>query len=171
MMRETAGRWMVQRIFAAGLGLALAVGAAASYGQAARATAGSQSKPPTPGMPEARATQPKPSDTLPGLTVDQTRFFRYFDRDGDGQIGREEYRNMIVQFFESMDREHHGYVTDAEIRKLFPAVHQGEPLDPKLRMSLTQFEDFMMARFDRADSDHTSKLPPDQFKTLQSMPE
>jgi len=164
-------RPMGQRIFVAGLGLALLAGAAASFGQAAGATAGSQSKPPTPGMPEARATQPKTSDTLPGLTAEQTRFFRYFDRDGDGQIGREEYRNVIVQFFESMDREHHGYVTDAEIRKSFPAVHQGEPLNPKLRMSLTQFEDFMMARFDRADSDHTGKLPPDQFKALQGMPE
>jgi len=45
------------------------------------------------------------------------------------------------------------------------------PIDPKLKMSLTQFEDFMMRRFDKADSDHTGYLPPDQFVALQNTPE
>ena len=37
------------------------------------------------------------------------------------------------------------------------------PVDPKLRMSLTQFEDFMMARFDKADADHTGWLSQEQI--------
>jgi EF hand len=110
-------------------------------------------------------------DTLAGLTPDQAKFFRYFDANQDGKISREEYRNVVVRFFEKMDRKHHGWVDDAEIRKEFPAVHADRPIDPKLRMSLTEFEDFMMARFDKADDDHTGWLTPKQFVALQHMTE
>lgn len=109
-------------------------------------------------------------DPLAGLTLDQAKFFRYFDADQDGRITREEYRNVVVGFFEQMDRKHHGWVDDREIRKAFPAVHSDRPVDPKLRMSLTEFEDFMMARFDRADADHTGWLSPEQFVALQHLP-
>ena len=71
-------------------------------------------------------------DPLAGLTPDQARFFRYFDVNQDGRIMREEYRNVVVRFFEQMDRKHHGWVDDAEIRKAFPAVHANQPIDPKL---------------------------------------
>jgi hypothetical protein len=110
-------------------------------------------------------------DPLAGLTPDQARFFRYFDADQDGRITREEYRNVVVRFFEQMDRKHHGWVDDAEIRKAFPAVHADRPIDPKLKMSLTEFEDFMMARFDKADDDHTGWLSPKQFVALQHLAE
>jgi Ca2+-binding EF-hand superfamily protein len=70
----------------------------------------------------------KPDTPIPGLTEEQSEFFRYVDANGDGQISREEYRNVIVRFFERMDRRHHGYVTDKEIRKAFPAVRQGQPI-------------------------------------------
>lgn len=109
-------------------------------------------------------------DPLAGLTPDQAKFFRYFDADQDGKITREEYRNVVVRFFEQMDRKHHGWVSDAEIRKSFPAFHSNQPVDPKLRMSLTEFEDFMMARFDKADADHTGWLSPEQFVALQNLP-
>lgn len=108
-------------------------------------------------------------DPLAGLTPDQAKFFRYFDADQDGRITREEYRNVVVRFFEQMDRKHHGWVSDPEIRKAFPAVHANQPIDPKLRMSLTEFEDFMMARFDKADADHTGWLSPEQFVALQHL--
>jgi hypothetical protein len=108
---------------------------------------------------------------LVGLTAEQAKFFRYFDANEDGKITREEYRNVIVRFFEQMDRKHHGWVDDAEIRKAFPGARANRPIDPKLKMSLTQFEDFMMRRFDKADSDHTGYLPPDQFVALQNTPE
>jgi hypothetical protein len=111
------------------------------------------------------------TDPLAGLTPDQAKFFRYFDADQDGKITREEYRNVIVRFFEQMDRKHHGWVSDAEIRKAFPAVHADRPIDPKLKMSLTEFEDFMMARFDKADDDHTGWLSPKQFVVLQHLAE
>jgi len=109
-------------------------------------------------------------DPLAELTPDQARFFRYFDVNQDGRIMREEYRNVVVRFFEQMDRKHHGWVDDAEIRKAFPAVHANQPIDPKLKMSLTEFEDFMMARFDKADADHTGWLSPEQFVALQHLP-
>ena len=109
-------------------------------------------------------------DPLVGLTADQAKVFRYFDADQDGKITREEYRNVVVRFFEQMDRKHHGWVNDAEIRKAFPAVHADQPIDPKLKMSLTEFEDFMMARFDKADADHTGWLSPEQFVALQHLP-
>lgn len=110
-------------------------------------------------------------DPLAGLTPEQAKFFRYFDANQDGKITREEYRNVVVRFFEQMDRKHHGWVSDAEIRKAFPAVHADKPVDPKLHMSLTEFEDFMMARFDNADDDHTGWLTPKQFVALQHLPE
>ena len=110
-------------------------------------------------------------DPSAGLTPDQAKFFRYFDADQDGRITREEYRNVVVRFFEQMDRKHHGWVDDAEIRKAFPAVHADRPIDPKLKMSLTEFEDFMMARFDKADDDHTGWLSPKQFVALQHLAE
>jgi hypothetical protein len=110
-------------------------------------------------------------DPLAELTPDQAKFFRYFDADQDGRITREEYRNVVVRFFEQMDRKHHGWVGDAEIRKAFPAVHADRPIDPKLKMSLTEFEDFMMARFDKADDDHTGWLSPKQFVALQHLAE
>jgi EF hand len=119
----------------------------------------------------ARAQTNAPAkDPLAGLTPDQAKFFRYFDANQDGRITREEYRNVVVRFFEQMDRKHHGWVDDAEIRKAFPAVHANQPIDPKLRMSLTQFEDFMMRRFDKADDDHTGWLSPEQFVALQHLP-
>jgi hypothetical protein len=111
------------------------------------------------------------TDPLAGLTPDRAKFFRYFDADQDGKITREEYRNVVVRFFEQMDRKHHGWVGDAEIRKAFPAVHADRPIDPKLKMSLTEFEDFMMARFDKADDDHTGWLSPKQFVALQHLSE
>jgi hypothetical protein len=70
-----------------------------------------------------------------------------------------------------MDRRHHGYVTDKEIRKAFPAVRQGQPIDPHIRMSLTEFEDFMLARFDKADVEHNGVLPRAEFKVLQNTPQ
>jgi Ca2+-binding EF-hand superfamily protein len=119
----------------------------------------------------AKDAETKPDAAIPGLTDEQSRFFRYFDANQDGQISREEYRNVIVRFFERMDRRHHGYVDDAEMRKAFPAVRQGQPIDPHLRMSLTEFEDFMLARFDKADVEHNGVLPPAEFKVLQNTPE
>jgi hypothetical protein len=110
-------------------------------------------------------------DPLAGLTPGQAKFFRYFDANQDNRISREEYRNAVVRFFETMDRKHHGWVGDEEIRKAFPAVHADRPIDPKLRMSLTEFEDLMMARFDRADDDHTGWLTPKQFVALQHIAE
>jgi hypothetical protein len=123
----------------------------------------------TPGT--AQDTAAKPDAPIPGLSEEQSEFFRYFDANGDGQISREEYRNVIVRFFEKMDRRHHGYVTDKEIRKAFPAVRQGQPIDPQFRMSLTEFEDFMLARFDKADVEHNGVLPPAEFKVLQNTPQ
>jgi hypothetical protein len=123
----------------------------------------------TPGTAQDTAT--KPDAPIPGLTEEQSKFFRYFDANGDGQISREEYRNVIVRFFESMDRHHHGYVTDKEIRKAFPAVRKGQPIDPHIRMSLTEFEDFMLARYDKADVEHNGVLPPAEFKVLQNTPQ
>jgi hypothetical protein len=38
-------------------------------------------------------------------------------------------------------------------------------------MSLTEFEDFMMARFDKADDDHTGWLSTKQFVALQHLAE
>jgi hypothetical protein len=119
----------------------------------------------------AQDTPARPDSPIPGLTEEQSEFFRYFDANGDGQISREEYRNVIVRFFEQMDRRHHGYVTDKEIRKAFPAVRLGQPIDPHIRMSLTEFEDFMLARFDKADVEHNGVLPPGEFKVLQNIPQ
>lgn len=119
----------------------------------------------------AQDTAAKPDAPISGLTEEQSEFFRYFDANGDGQISREEYRNVIVRFFEKMDRRHHGYVTDKEIRKAFPAVGQGQAIDPHVRMSLTEFEDFMLARFDKADVEHNGVLPPAEFKVLQNTPQ
>jgi hypothetical protein len=75
---------------------------------------------------------------------------------------------VIVRFFESMDRRHHGYVTDKEIRKAFPAVRQGQPIDPQIRMSLTEFEDFMLARFDKGDVEHNGVLPQPSSKSCKT---
>ena len=35
-------------------------------------------------------------------------------------------------------------------------------------LSLTEFEDFMLARFDKADVEHNGVLPPAEFKVLQN---
>jgi hypothetical protein len=121
--------------------------------------------------PPAPDADKKTQEPIPGLTEEQSSFFRYFDANQDGKISREEYRNVIVRFFERMDRKHHGYVTDQEIRKAFPAVRRGEAMDPKLRLSITQFEDFMLARFDKADVEHNGFVPPAEFKVLQNTPE
>jgi hypothetical protein len=35
-------------------------------------------------------------------------------------------------------------------------------------LSLTEFEDFMLVRFDKADVEHNGALPPAEFKVLQN---
>ena len=49
----------------------------------------------------AQEAETKPDAPIPGLTDEQSRFFRYFDANQDGQISREEYRNVIVRFSSS----------------------------------------------------------------------
>jgi hypothetical protein len=124
-----------------------------------------QTAAPQPDSEQAASAQQQ--EALVGLTPEQAKFFRFFDSNQDGRVSREEYRNVVVRFFGQMDRRHHGWVDDVEIRKAFPAVNAGKPIDPKLRMSLTEFEDFMLARFDKADDDHTGWLTPKQFVALQ----
>jgi hypothetical protein len=70
-----------------------------------------------------------------------------------------------MRFFEKMDRRHHGYVTDKEIGNGFPAVRKDQPIDPHFRMSLTEFEDFMLNRFDKADVEHNGVLPPGRIQS------
>ena len=78
---------------------------------------------------------------------------------------------MIVRFFESMDRRHHGYVTDKEIRRGVPRCAAGASPSSAYSHVLTQFEDFMLARFDKADVEHNGVLPPAEFKVLQNTPQ
>ncbi len=106
------------------------------------------------------APPPKPTDAKPptigSLDEKETKSFRRFDRDGDGKITVEEYRNSVVRIFTRLDKKKRGYLDQSEA----PKTAKG----PKDRITLPEFQDAMMVRFRKADADHDGLLTPDEFK-------
>ena len=118
--------------------------------------------------PPAQAPTPN-NDQLPA-TIDslnerETRLFERFDRNGDGVISLEEYRNQIVRYFNWLDKRHRGFLDESSLRNVDPEDLKNKPNDTTDRISLEDFQNLALIDFQKADANHDGQLTPEEFKT------
>ncbi len=84
------------------------------------------------------------------------RLLRRMDRNGDGKISFEEYRNATLRRFDARDRNHDGVLDGAEFPKEWLAGAAVE--DARHALSRDDFSDQLEPTFDRFDADKDGQL-------------
>ena len=84
------------------------------------------------------------------------RFLARNDRDGDGRLDREEYRNFLARLFARRDADGDG--------RLGPGEHRQDGADLSREEFFAQAE----AGFDRHDADGDGSLAPDELRAYRA---
>jgi Ca2+-binding EF-hand superfamily protein len=95
-----------------------------------------------------------PSDSRPGDS--RSRLLQRMDRNGDGKVSFEEYRNAMLRRFDARDENHDGVLDGAEFPKEWLAGAAIEEAQHKL--SRDDFSDQLEPTFDRFDADKDGQL-------------
>lgn len=84
------------------------------------------------------------------------RLLQRMDRNGDGKISFEEYRNAMLRRFDARDKNHDGVLDGAEFPKEWLAGAARE--DAQHTLSRDDFSDQLEPTFDRFDVDKDGQL-------------
>lgn len=94
----------------------------------------------------------------------RSRLLQRMDRNGDGKISFEEYRNAMLRRFDARDKNHDGVLDGAEFPREWLAGAAIE--DAQHKISRDDFSDQLAPTFDRFDADKDGQLAgaePDAF--------
>lgn len=86
----------------------------------------------------------------------KARLLQRMDRNGDGKISFEEYRNAMLRRFDARDKNHDGVLDGAEFPKEWLAGAAIE--DAQHRLSRDDFSDQLESTFERFDADKDGQL-------------
>jgi len=110
--------------------------------------------------PAAAATPPQ--DQAPEITVGQ--ILERMDRDNDGQVSFEEYRNAMIRHFHAADRNADGGLQSSEIPPEWVVLSAADLVDG--RITLDVFSDELPAGFNAYDSNGDGRLDNAELNAL-----
>lgn len=113
-------------------------------------------------LPAAAASPPQ--GEAPAVTVQ--RIVERMDRDNDGQVSLEEYRNTMMRRFHAADRNADGALQSNEVPPEWVVVPAADLADG--RVTLDEFSDELPAGFNAFDSSGDGRLDNAELNSLAS---
>lgn len=92
------------------------------------------------------------------------RILARMDRDNDGKVGFEEYRNAMTRRFHAVDKNGDGALEVDELPEEWVVVNAADI--PATGMSLENFSDHMRSSFDSFDANKDGSLDNDELTAL-----
>jgi Ca2+-binding EF-hand superfamily protein len=110
----------------------------------------------------AVAAEKKAAPAAPATSVQ--RILQRMDRDNNGQVGFEEYRNAMTRRFHAVDKNADGALQASEIPPEWVVVDAADV--PAAGLALDAFADHMRASFNSFDANHDNSLDHDELTAL-----
>jgi Ca2+-binding EF-hand superfamily protein len=90
--------------------------------------------------------------------------FKAADKNGDGRLDREEFRQAAIEGFYFRDKEHKGYLTADQLPEASPAAFKAANVKGDGRLSMQEEVSAMLKDFDVADVDKDGTLSFAEFE-------
>ena len=84
--------------------------------------------------------------------------FKAADKNGDGRLDREEFRQAVTEGFYFRDKEHKGYLTADQLPEASPEAFKAANVKGDGRLSLQEEVNALLKDFDAADVDKDGTL-------------
>lgn len=88
------------------------------------------------------------------------------DRDGDGRIDYEEYRNSMMRRFGNADRNDDGVLRGDELPQHMVVIREAAKVGSDGAVTLDAFNDALKPVFDRFDANHDGALHGDEIESF-----
>ncbi len=92
------------------------------------------------------------------VPVTRAGLLERMDRDGDGKIQYEEYRNSMMRRFGNADRNDDGVLRADELPQHMVVIREAAKVDSDGSVTLDAFTDALKPVFDRFDANHDGVL-------------
>ena len=103
---------------------------------------------------------------IASLNHGQAKAFDHMDRNHDGKVSLEGYRNFYLRHFHHMDRNKDESLSGEEIRPKLKAHMNAIDLNKDGKISVREYTDPLIAEFEEADSNKDCFLTPEEFLNL-----
>ncbi len=114
--------------------------------------------------PDAQAAGKKAGDPAPDAATTVQRILARMDRDNNGQVGFEEYRNAMTRRFHAVDKNGDGVLQANELPEEWVVVNASDI--PANGMGLEAFAEHMRSSFASFDANHDGSLDNDELTVL-----
>ena len=96
--------------------------------------------------------------------------FNAADKNGDGRLDREEFRQAAIEGFYFRDKEHKGYLTANQLPEASRAAFKAANVKGDGRLTLQEEVNAVMKDFEAADVDKDGALTYEEFKAYVEKP-
>ena len=96
--------------------------------------------------------------------------FRAADKNGDGRLDREEFRQAAIEGFYFRDKEHKGYLTADQLPEATPAAFKAANVKGDGRLSLQEEVNAALKDFEAADVNKDGTLTYEEFEAYVKGP-
>src|SRR5262245_13029956 len=96
--------------------------------------------------------------------------FKAADKNGDGRLDRDEFRQAAIEGFYFRDREHKGYLTADQLPEASPAAFKAANVKGDGRLSLQEQVNALMKDFEAADVNKDGTLTFEEFEAYVKRP-
>ena len=90
--------------------------------------------------------------------------FKAADKNGDGRLDREEFRQAAIEGFYFRDKEHKGYLTADQLPEASPDAFKAANVKRDGRLSLQEEVNALLKDFEAADVDKDGTLTFEEFE-------
>ena len=97
-------------------------------------------------------------------TVDLRAAFKAADKNGDGRLDREEFRQAVIEGFYFRDKEHKGYLTADQLPEASPEAFKAANVKGDGRLSLQEEVNALFKDFEAADVNKDGTLTYEEFE-------
>jgi Ca2+-binding EF-hand superfamily protein len=96
--------------------------------------------------------------------------FKAADKNGDGRLEREEFRQLVTEGFYFRDKERKGYLTADQLPEAPPEAFKAANVNHDGRLSLQEEVNALLKDFDAADVDRDGKLTYEELEAYVKRP-